>query len=549
MLAAHVFGSCPRTVYILRTNNGSTFSLHGNSAPISHLLPRTAAPNAYTQFQMCQLAQQIFRGAAIGIPVELWEQSGSKPAWIATGTVGNPDDLLDQLASSGGDEGSGAGPVSSDVNPVVASVHVEDGSVAVAVLDLLVYELYLVELPPSDVLGAVVEPVLVQLGVRECLLPAGAAGGAGLNLADIAIEARSYPRNELLWDDLERLVDVDAGMPLPKQLAPAMHRALGALLAYLCLPAKRRLLRIVPFRSDQFVRLDETALRALHVFPPRNASRFDANASLHGLLSAACQTGQGRRLLERWLRQPLLSLAEIAARQDAVYTLTVDHTKRKALQEGPLKGIGDLSRLFKRICRRTATLQDLAALYTVITRIPALTTALSASSASSGFSGAIDGCFDSMQSGLKTLADDLGPFIAMLDQMLDWPATERHEYLVRPDYDPDLLAISAQRAKLMEEMHAEWRRVSEELLELECGKRVKFEQSLVHGHCMRISRLVHTQSHRLLSIAFLHGVGCSGCRAGAKVGGPHRACRTPIGRPAYDAGSERRQSSLRQPRP
>lgn len=543
MLAANVFGSCPKTIYILRTNNGSTYSLHGNSAPISQLLPRTTAPNAYTQFQICQLAQQIFRGAVIGIPLELWEQSGSKPKWIATGTVGNPDDLLDQLAN-GSDESGTTSPVSSDVNPVVASVYVEDGTVAVAVLDLLVYELYLIDLPPSDVLGAVVEPVLVQLGVRECLVPAGAAGPTGLNLADIAIEARSYPRNEFLWEDLGRLVDVGAGMPLPRQLAPAMHHALGSLFAYLRLPANRKLLRIMPFRSDQFVRLDETALRALHVFPPRNASRFDTNASLHGLLSAACQTGQGRRLLERWLRQPLLSLVEIAARQNAIYTLTGDHTKRKALQEGPLKGISDLSRLFKRICRRTATLQDLATLYAVITRIPALTTALSASSGDN--ESGIDGCFDPIQSKLKTLTGDLGPFVAMLDQMLDWPATERHEYLIRPDYDSDLLAIAEQRNKLLDEMHAEWRRVSDELLELECGKRVKFEQSLVHGHCMRISRLVRTTPSSFAN--FFATLGCNGCRAGAKVGGPHRTFRTPIGSPPYDTGIARVESPLRQPR-
>ena len=63
---------------------------------------------------------------------------------------------------------------------------------------------------------------------------------------------------------------------------------------------------------SQFMRLDASALRALHLMPDSNGTGGSGtkNMSLFGLLNS-CKTSQGSRLLNQWLKQPLVNLHEI----------------------------------------------------------------------------------------------------------------------------------------------------------------------------------------------------------------------------------------------
>ena len=68
---------------------------------------------------------------------------------------------------------------------------------------------------------------------------------------------------------------------------------------------------------SQYMRLDASALRALNLFPaPQDQllSRGSGakNTTLFGLLNKT-KTGQGARLLGRWIKQPLVNLHEISA--------------------------------------------------------------------------------------------------------------------------------------------------------------------------------------------------------------------------------------------
>ena len=61
----------------------------------------------------------------------------------------------------------------------------------------------------------------------------------------------------------------------------------------------------------QFMRLDSSAIRALHLMPdPNGMSGNNKNSSLFGILNK-CRTAQGTRLLSMWLKQPLVNLHEI----------------------------------------------------------------------------------------------------------------------------------------------------------------------------------------------------------------------------------------------
>ena len=62
---------------------------------------------------------------------------------------------------------------------------------------------------------------------------------------------------------------------------------------------------------SQYMKLDASALKALNLMPTPQDMGGSSNMSLYGLLNK-CQTSQGKRLLGRWLKQPLINLHEIS---------------------------------------------------------------------------------------------------------------------------------------------------------------------------------------------------------------------------------------------
>jgi len=90
---------------------------------------------------------------------------------------------------------------------------------------------------------------------------------------------------------------------------------------------------------DNFMKLDSAAADAVNLLPkPDHPSQF---GSIFGVLNR-CKTKMGSRLLERWLRQPLIDTDAINARLDIVEILKLSTSARNQLYDGPLKGIPDL---------------------------------------------------------------------------------------------------------------------------------------------------------------------------------------------------------------
>lgn len=101
-------------------------------------------------------------------------------------------------------------------------------------------------------------------------------------------------------------------LPAEFELKQAMS-ALNALLIYLSLPSDPSLigqLRLYRHDLSQYMKLDASAVKALNLVPGPNELGGNKNMSLYGLLNR-CKTAQGKRLLERWLKQPLVNLHEI----------------------------------------------------------------------------------------------------------------------------------------------------------------------------------------------------------------------------------------------
>lgn len=66
-------------------------------------------------------------------------------------------------------------------------------------------------------------------------------------------------------------------------------------------------------RLQQYMRLDSAALRALNVLKIKGEGNQGHGQSLESILGRA-KTAMGKRLLGRWLKQPLLDVAQINER-------------------------------------------------------------------------------------------------------------------------------------------------------------------------------------------------------------------------------------------
>jgi DNA mismatch repair protein MutS len=91
-------------------------------------------------------------------------------------------------------------------------------------------------------------------------------------------------------------------------------------------------------------------------------------------------TPMGGRLLQRWMREPALSLMAIAARHDAVEELVNRPAVLDSLRAA-LSPLRDLERLVARFSCRVATPKDAAALRDSLARVPELVQALTSSEA------------------------------------------------------------------------------------------------------------------------------------------------------------------------
>nr|Q9ZIX6.1 RecName: Full=DNA mismatch repair protein MutS [Thermus caldophilus]AAD01407.1 mismatch repair protein [Thermus caldophilus] len=144
----------------------------------------------------------------------------------------------------------------------------------------------------------------------------------------------------------------------PEGEAPlALSRARGALLAY-ARATQGGALSVRPFRlydPGAIVRLPEASLKALEVFEP-----LRGQDTLFGVLDET-RTAPGRRLLQAWLRHPLLERGPLEARLDRVERFV----REGALREGVrrlLFRLADLERLATRLELSRASPRDLAAL-------------------------------------------------------------------------------------------------------------------------------------------------------------------------------------------
>ncbi|MEP6653334.1 MAG: DNA mismatch repair protein MutS [Myxococcales bacterium] len=237
--------------------------------------------------------------------------------------------------------------------------------------------------------------------------------------------------------------------------APMAIAAAAAVLSYARATQPAASLVLTPlevFRRSDTLIIDEQARAHLELVE----SLLDRKrqGSLIDVIDAT-RSAMGGRLLRRWLLFPLVDVARIRRRQDAVERLVNAHAARDAAR-AVLGEIGDLERLVGRARLGVASPRDLVALGTGLARLPEVAAALESAAQSelvgAGDSqggtaptkGSLDGSVD-----LAALGADRAEEISqrILDTLrLDAPANTKLGGMVKPGFSPeldDLVAIAA----------------------------------------------------------------------------------------------------------
>ncbi len=434
------------------------------------------------------LREALFK---LGKRVEIYASVGGRMNWkmAKQASPGNLQDVEDELGQF-------------DSAPMILAVKLsaranEARTVGVCFADASVRELGVSEFLDNDQYSNF-EALLIQLGVRECIVQADRSVDKAsrdpelaklrqvIDNCGIAVAERALGEfgTKDIEQDLARLLkDERASMALPQSELKLALGSAAALIRYLGVlhdPSNFGQYALYQHDLAQFMKLDAAAVKALNLMPgPRDGAK---TMSLFGLLNH-CKTPLGGRLLAQWLKQPLMSKAAIEARQQLVAAFAEDTELRQTMQEEHLRSVPDLNRLAKRFQRGKASLEDVVRAYQVVIRLP-------------GFLGTLEGVMDDAHrvpldaaytDKLRTLADSLAKLQEMVETTVDLDALDNHEFVIKPEFDDSLRIIRRKLDRLRLDMDRAFVEAARDLGQ-ERDKKIFLENHKVHGWCLRLTR-------------------------------------------------------------
>ncbi|THH01168.1 hypothetical protein EW026_g1487 [Hermanssonia centrifuga] len=389
------------------------------------------------------------------------------------------------------------------------SSNIKTKTIGIAFADTSVRELGVADFVDNDLFSNT-ETLIIQLAVKEAILPTGTASGNTERDIDLKKLKDVFERcnvviterkpseftSKSIQDDLIRLlnpssmpsssVGVDAASTIAQLNFPNAPASLAALVSYLSLlsdPSNHGNYTIRTHDLTQFMRLDASALRALNLTEAPGSVGSNKNTTLFGLLNK-CKTAQGSRLLGSWLKQPLINLHEIRKRQDLVEIFAEDPTTRRALQEEQLKFLPDMHRICKRFQKSVASLEDVVRVYQAVLKLEGLISALENIEVTEEHKNLIEEIYLTK---LKSFETSLSKYSEMVQDTLDLDELENHNFVVKPEYDPELEELAGKLKVIRDGLDAEHKRVAKEV-DLDLDKKLHLENSPVHGYCFRVSK-------------------------------------------------------------
>ena len=256
------------------------------------------------------------------------------------------------------------------------------------------------------------------------------------------------------------------------KVAPLVQQTVELLLRYLHSTVMADLSHINQLNEivrDSFMQLDVTAIRNLELV------RSMADGSKRGTLLAVLdftKTSMGARRLRGWIESPLLDIARIQERQEAVGELTGNAALRDAVAE-QLKAVADLERIVSRVEVGSANARDLVALRSSLSVLPALKDVLR-------------GCHSKALQRLQGEICEHQELAVRLQQAIvdEPPFSVREGGMIRPGYNAELDEL-----QLIAADNKTWMQNFEQKIKEETGiKTMKVGFNKVFGYYIEVSK-------------------------------------------------------------
>ncbi len=318
-------------------------------------------------------------------------------------------------------------------NNYLAAASVTDSGVGLCFTDASTGDCHVTCLPERDFEGKVRDE-LARFSPKEVLVPESLKSkSAGL----FEYLSRSFPamvteRPDESFDtaNTESLFTKRFGRASLEQLGiepgSPMASALGAVIEYLYETGKNGNIsvnQIEVYTDSQFMRLDMTAIRNLELTETMRAK--SKKGSLLWVLDRT-KTAMGKRLIRSWIEKPLVNIAQINARLNAVEELCGNTVMRGELTDS-LSGVRDVERLMTRVVYGTASARDLIAVADTARRFPRL-------------KGLLDSAGCRMLKEIHGSIDPLEDIVSLIDSAIakDPPFTVREGGLIKDGYNEEV---------------------------------------------------------------------------------------------------------------
>ena len=256
------------------------------------------------------------------------------------------------------------------------------------------------------------------------------------------------------------------------KVAPLVQQTVELLLRYLHSTVMADLSHINQLNEivrDSFMQLDVTAIRNLELV------RSMADGSKRGTLLAVLdftKTSMGARRLRGWIESPLLDIARIQERQEAVGELTSNAALRDSVVD-QLKAVADLERIVSRVEVGSANARDLVALRSSLSVLPALKDVL-------------QGCHSRALQRLQGEICEHQELAVRLQQAIvdEPPFSVREGGMIRPGYNAELDEL-----QLIAADNKTWMQNFEQKIKEETGiKTMKVGFNKVFGYYIEVSK-------------------------------------------------------------
>ncbi len=291
-------------------------------------------------------------------------------------------------------------------NNYLATVAIHESEAGIAHVDVTTGEFATAQLPLAQVAQE-----LARLAPTEVVVAKGPEGDATLlgvvngryhvTAVEPAVFSPAAARRRLL--DLFGVTSLEA---FGCEHLPLATAAAGAVAEYLDRTNKAvlgQLQGLATYSADAFMAMDPQTRRNLELF---EGGRWGAKD--HSLLAVLdfTETPMGARLLRRWLGQPLLDLAELTRRQEAVAWLHGSGVRRQRFQ-AELGRITDPERVLHRMGAGVAVPRDVVALRRSLEQVPALKELLAeGEEALAWLSAELPRCDEAVEVIANAIADD-----------------------------------------------------------------------------------------------------------------------------------------------